>query len=652
MIIGEWKKIIRNKIFLMISCIILAINALTIFYLCDVKDKAYVEYLNEKQEIYLNEYDSFISGFEDRADSLKNAYGGNASNYYKRNADKMLKDYADFSDVEIDSTFNVGFYEYANYNYGIWFIMAFGFILYNFVFLKDKKTGMMFILRASKNGREKLIRCKWLCYILLTVVFTVLQELITILCINAIYTFGNTGASIQSLFTLRDCVFHFTINEGLIFTLGWRLLIAVTIASLLFLVGMVPTIIIIALQFVIYLVLDVNSRYANLFCLNTYSSWDINKLFGEYYNFNFFEYPISKLVIVSITFCLIIILSVTLGAHFMSVRYRYKLRLYGEKIVNYIRSLFSKLLHIRNLFINEIYKVFFAQKKGLLIIIYCVIVITSIKAYLPENKYQTYYEATYHMYISNIEGEVDETAKKYINDEIEYLNSLEDILASRENGEVDEITLMQVQSEYDGRKEAFDRLMEQYNLLENKNEKVYFIDELNFKKLITKYDRDIVLFFLSALLLIINISAIFASRKERNIYSLVYSTKNGRKVLSRNKYILSFSVVIIIFAIYQIPTILGYKSTLGNSAYLQKLENIYDPSINCSLSIFMLGILLLLVRLFLIILISSTTIIAARKTNDEFITTTAMSVVLVIGCLIMYFCKLNITGIIVNIIGG
>lgn len=110
--------------------------------------------------------------------------------------------------------------------------------------------------------------------------------------------------------------------------------------------------------------------------------------------------------------------------------------------------------------------------------------------------------------------------------------------------------------------------------------------------------------------------------------------------------------MIIIFAIYQIPTILGYKSALGNSAYLQKLENIYDPSIKCSLSILMLGILLLLVRLFLIILISSTTIIAARKTNDEFITTIAMSVVLVIVCLIMYFCKLNITGIIVNIIGG
>ena len=44
--------------------------------------------------------------------------------------------------------------------------------------------------------------------------------------------------------------------------------------------------------------------------------------------------------------------------------------------------------------------------------------------YIPKNIYQTAYEATYHMYLANIGGKVDDNTEEYITVERKYLETL------------------------------------------------------------------------------------------------------------------------------------------------------------------------------------------------------------------------------------
>lgn len=660
MITGEFKKIFRNKTFLVITIITALINILTILYCSEMKDKRYIEYKNTTQQEYSANYDIFINELNKRGELLLQAHKSEASDFYKRNIKKTQKDYSKLSNIIIDNSYNIGMEEYAEYTYGIFFCILFSFISLEFIYFAEKKNRMIFILRSTKKGRKQMIISKWFVYISNVFAFSIIQEIITLLCFHGIYSLGNLNASVQSLSLFRDCTLHITMFEGVILVILNRIIISLLVGSIIFFFGIVIcntitsiafTIALLVIQYFFYITISIDSSLDKLCCLNIFYLWDIRKFIGVYHNINFFNYPFEKNISMHFLAVVIIMATILIGPIIFSKRYQIVNKKFEIKILKLLRILISKILHIKSLFFNELYKLLFLQKKWIILLIFILLVSSSINSYIPENTYQTAYDAVYHMYLSNIEGKSDNNSKKFICDEQNYINNLEKKIEDAVNSEND-TEYMQLEAEYSSRKEAFDRLIAQYDKFKNNDNDAYFIDEFNFKSIIQRYDRDVILFMISGIILVILISGLFASDKENRILTLSFSTKNGREKLFRTKLFTSAFILLLIFTFIELPMINGYKNTIKFDCLYQKLSYIYDPDINSSVTILGLLVMLIVVRFILYLIIGTMTIGIALKTRNEFMTSVVVCTIVIIACLVFYFLKTNLTWTIIHVIGG
>lgn len=101
----------------------LLVEIMTIIYCLGEKNAEYVDYRNSLQKEYIETYDIFINGIDERAQTLLSSLGNDNDVYYKRNVDKMVSDYERLSGVQIDQIYNWGVEKYADYTYGIFFCM-------------------------------------------------------------------------------------------------------------------------------------------------------------------------------------------------------------------------------------------------------------------------------------------------------------------------------------------------------------------------------------------------------------------------------------------------------------------------------------------------------------------------------------------------
>lgn len=660
MSISELKKILRNNVFRVMFVAIALANILTILYCSEKKEEVYVQYLNESQQQYVESYEVFIGELDERGELLLQARGENNSEFYKRNIQKTRKDYSGLKEINLDNQYNEGMEEYAKYSFGIFFSILFAFVTLEFLYFFEKRNGMIQILRSTKNGRRRMIRSKWIVYTGLVVVFAFVQEIITVLCYHAIYSLGNLECPVQSLSVFRDCSLNLTMWDALLLMIGNRVFLALTASAVIFFFGIIITDIVTAvgiagmvftIQYVFYKGGSINSSLDKLCCINLFYAWDMNKFIGEYHNINLFGYPIGKNVSMAGVCLAFLIFAGILGPAVFSVRYQNGNKRFQNKIGRLIRRLFSKFLQFRNLFVNECYKLFFLQKKWIIVAFFLFVGIKANKIYLPVNYYQTAYESAYHMYIANTEGEICQDTRDFIKSEQAYILMLEEMMKDAiEEGDEAKYLLLSV--EYKSKNEAFKRFMEQYEKIAEAGEKTYVVDELDYNKLISRYQKDVMLFMISALCFIIYISGIFASAQENKIYQLTHSTRNGREKIYVNKIMVGIFLLVFTFAVIQIPTVNGYVKILKPECFHQRLSYLYEPYINSSMTILGLLILVLLIRFLLYLTIGVLTVIMAGKTKNEFMTTVFLSTIVIIGCLVFYFLKMNLTLMLIQIIGG
>lgn len=102
------KKVVRNKKFIVVVSIMLLVEIMTIIYCLGEKNAEYVDYRNSLQKEYIETYDIFINGIDERAQTLLSSLGNDNDVYYKRNVDKMVSDYERLSGVQIDQIYNWG----------------------------------------------------------------------------------------------------------------------------------------------------------------------------------------------------------------------------------------------------------------------------------------------------------------------------------------------------------------------------------------------------------------------------------------------------------------------------------------------------------------------------------------------------------------
>jgi hypothetical protein len=659
MIIGEIRKVFRNKVFLVMLAAIMLANIVSILYCARIQEESYYEYMQDQQLQYIETYKLYIDEMGSRGTELLAALDGGDSAFMKRNVEKTERDYSGLSDLEPDTEYHAGVEEYAGYTYGIFFCIIFAFVCLEYLYLFEKRSGSIHILRSAKKGRWQMILSKWFVFLLLLFFFTLLQEVITVCLYGQIYSLGNLSGPIQSLSIFRDCPNAYSMLVGIIVTILNRIIISLGIGSIIFFFGIVSKsvilafvipCVILAMQYIFSITISVNSSYDKLCCINFFHSWNMKNYLGIYHNLNIGGVPIEKNTAVLWITIVIIICAVGIGTIIFSICYQEGYKKHEFRLLAILRRQLSKILHIKSIGINEFYKLLFQQKKWILIVLFAGMVINSMDQYIPRNIYQTAYEATYHMYLSNIQGKVDEESEQFIRDEQEYVDTLEqklqEAIRSGDSGQQ-----MQLSIELEGRRKAFDRLMAQYNkLLEQPDTDKYFIDELNLSTIMNKYDRDVLLFMMSVVILILMVSGLYASEKENKISNLIYATRNGRKKLLKSKLRCSMFLIVIIFIFAQLPGWIGYGHIFKMECLKQRLYMLYQPEINSTLTLAGMLVLIYLLKLMLYVIIVLLTILMARKTKNEFITSVFMSTVIIVASLVVYFLKTNITLIFISIL--
>ena len=73
MFIGEIRKILRNKMFLVVAAVLLLIDIMTIIYCLGEKNEAYIAYRNQEQGQYVETYADFIGEMDERGTALLSA---------------------------------------------------------------------------------------------------------------------------------------------------------------------------------------------------------------------------------------------------------------------------------------------------------------------------------------------------------------------------------------------------------------------------------------------------------------------------------------------------------------------------------------------------------------------------------------------------
>lgn len=656
---GELKKITRNKVFLVAAAAILAANLITVLYCSEIKSESYYEYRQEEQQQYIESYRGFVDEIGSRSREILAALDADGSEFIKRNVEKTVRDYSGLGNVEPDAEYHAGVEEYAGYTYGIFFCILFSFACLEFIYFSEKRTAMIHILRTTKKGRMWMVLSKWLACLLLTALFCILQEAATVWLYGQLYPMGSLGSPVQSLRIFRDCPEAFRMAQGIAANIANRVMVSVAAGSILFFFGTVlnsagrallASFVILALQYIFSITISVDSMYDKLCCINLFHSWDMKNYIGVYHNLNIFGVPVEKNTVVlamdiAMTACM-----VAAGSVIFSVRYQAGCRKWEWKIFHMLRRLLSKLLHIRSLFVNELYKLLFQQKKWVLVAVFVAVSVGSLSQYLPNDMYQTAEETYYHMYLSHIKGKLDDKAERFISEEEENIRTLKQQLQEAgESGDSTAYILLDAQMQ--GREEAFGRLTAQYGkLCGSQGAGRYFVDELDLKKLLGRYDKDVLIFMISAIALVLLVSGLFAYEKENKIASLIYSTRNGRRELLRCKWGCAVFLTAFVFLLTSLPSWNGYRHILDAECMGLKLNLLYDPAMGSGMTLAGMIAIIYLLKLIAYAGIAQAAALIARKTKDEFMTSVFVSVMVIIVCLVMYFLKTSISLIVVSIL--
>lgn len=647
MVRGEIRKIIREKMFIVIFAIIMIVDIMTIIYCLGEKDEAYIEYRNDEQSQYIQTYETFIDEMNERGEILISALDDKKSAFYKRNIDKMVSDYQKLSDIVIDDKLNWDMEKYADFTYGIFFCIVFAFVCMEYIYTSERKSGMINILRASKNGRRKMILSKWIAFIILIVIFTLLQEIIVVALDAVMYSMGNMSSSVQSLQIFRDCPYRLSMYETLAFSIVDHIVVAVAVGCVIFFFGITINSRLLEILFPIcFLIFEFFN--SNDFPINVFYLWDMKKVIGIYGNLNVFGVPLDKnrmaFIVIPVSVCLLIIIGVSI----FGIKYVAEIKAYFQKIRQAVRWCLSRLLHLENMYINEWYKLLILQRKWIMILFLCVGIACSYKTFLPDSTYQSAYEAIYHMYLSNIHGKIDDEAENYIEKEKQYIQSVENQIEAAKEASENSVAL-EVESELENRKKAFERLSLQYDKANAKNGDNYLIDEINLKSIIKKYRSDILIFMGSSIVFVMFISGLYGAKDENRTKLLVQTAKNGGEHLAKVKIRCSIVCGAIIYVISIIPSIYGYSHILKIDELKLKLNGLYDPQIEWGITLFTFLALVYIIRGIIYLLLGGLTTIMARKSKNEFVVSIFVSMIILIISMIFYFSKSNIAMILINI---
>lgn len=486
------------------------------------------------------------------------------------------------SSVELEVEYTRGWNEYFAYDTVNIFIFAMLIMLGSLIFVQEKQSGFIPIMRTAKNGRARTAVAKLITVMLLTVCFVLLFTLSTFAVYGLRLGFSSTENVIQALDSFTFSPYRITVGEYFLITLGVKLLtfvlfsMAVTALSAIFYNYILIYIIglgLFGVNFLLYTLsyIDANSVFKNL---NLVATSSVNSLFTRYRAMGVFGNVVGFVSAMLIGFSILTIVC-AVAAVMIYVRGADSVRAVRIELLDRLAAfcmtelarLKNRLSHIsarkksrtrsysNSLILAECFKTLISSK-----FIIIVLLILGVKVWYSYNVNQpsnSYSDSVYKEYMTRLEGELTDEKLDYIAAEREMIDATlskeREMQTAYINNEISFDEYREYLSDYNyaySRSRLLETIERHAEYLVQKEAETdvrgWFIYDTGWQKM---YSEDADLFLYAAILLLLtgSFAAEYVSKSSSGCFAqLLRSTKNGRHKTFYAKLISSGMISVIL----------------------------------------------------------------------------------------------------------
>lgn len=683
----ECMKLMRRKVFLVLTLGLLVGNALLIYIREYTQERYHVVYERRsqyeqflagddsvagadvyaaeeaKQETYIESYPQFLSGMKQRVEMQKKLEIYEADSYASRNLEKSYEDYQGLSGIRLEKGNNYGIEVYSGYHMGIFFVFCFLLISVYYMVYEERGKGLFLLTKGTKNGHAVFVARKGLVLCMVCGIYTLAQELITIALFAYWYGFGNLQRSIQSVPQFRNCPYRINIWMAVVGQTGIRILVAVVLTAVVYLIGICIRNEVLALVLsagilgLLYISSTVFSLYGSVNgvrCINPFFVWSIDNTFGTYLNLNLFGFPVGKNVAAAAMGLAVVVIACIVGAYVFhrSCQIRSKSRL--EKFLYYIRKKTAWRWQHTSLFRFELSKLMIGQKRIIVLLLLGMWCVYSVWSVHTVHFYPTAELMSYHNFMKNIHGRITDESLAYVETQITNIDELYNQIEVAMQGDTEKNApyIMNLQHELQIKEDAVRRLQNQRdNLFAQKGSiyDKYFVDEVAYNDIWQDVTGELVRWFVCAGSIMFLLCGIFAFDEKKGISPLLSATVNGRRMLERQQKRAGWFGACMLIALTEIPILYEYWHIDGFSCLQHRLSDFWMLSMSGS---FTIGAFIAVTMFFQIISLLFVTYAGMKLAL--FVKNEIVSCVIGIGILgcaffILYITQKDFTGLILSI---
>lgn len=647
----ELYKLYKNKLFLIITVLLLGANLLYAY----VYGKNVAEY--QEPEGYETSYASFVQEMSQRADKMKTSnLFDDTDSYVYRNLQKTCKDYEKLGQISVKKDNNQGIWMHISYQGSMVFTMMFlGILIYQLIFIEREKN-LFLLVKVGRCGRMHTAVGKIMVIILCAALYEMIQSGLEIMYFGYFYGYGDVTRSIQSCSIFRNCTDKLNVAEYLGAGMGARIAVAVFAGIFLYACGMIKksgisTLVVagvfLAEQLWCYLRIDVSSKGNWLKCINIFYYWNPKHVWGEYVNLNFCGYPLSRNLCVSVVAAFLAIIMAVIGS--LAFVYGYQLRQESavEILIQRLRKKIGCHPKTTKLIYYELYKVLAQQKKIIVIFALVLFFVGEMKAATAEEYYNDPAIASYHSYMQELQGKINQDTLNYIEEKEIYFEKISEELLSLEHVTSGAAYLrkMELMNDLEMNEQGFYLVQNQVEWLKEQGGNIadkYLIDEKAYLELWEDVKTDILLWFIGSLGALFLVSGVFTADKEKKMEELLCATKNGGRTLNLTKYISGFILSVLVFLLIQFPQIYCYYKIDGFQASAQMLQDMMCLGSGSRLSVRMFVGIVFLVKFFVYMLVSLLIMKISKRIGKEIVTDIILVGIICAIAVLFYYLQLDI----------
>ncbi len=592
----------------------------------------------EQEQIFINEiYNEQVkvSGYDDYLEGIKKDKGKlegisifnnqDESNFSTRNIKKSANDYSELNSSNIKfipSKTIVSTIE----NIGTDILL----ILITFLFIgnlitEEKEKKLFYVTRSTKYGVVHSIFAKIIALFIHCIIFSILLFSINYLFFGIFGGFNNLGIKLQSLAPYMESNFNGSILEYLIISILTKGIVVFGIGTIITAICIISDSMILpymlgisflGISWLFYKIIPAVSNLNIIKHLNIFGILKTENLYGSYLNFNFFEYPISR-----ITFSWIMIVGLLGLGIFLCVKFFLK-----GKSLELKRSTKNFILKFKphtSLFKHELYKILITNKGIIIILIFSLLICYNElqRRYSPSLQEQYYQNI-----MLKLEGKPTEEKTQLIKAEksrfdeaFSKISEIDEQIAKGEindtTGEAMKVKWYSITAFYP----TFEKVLEQDKYVKENNGN--YIYDTGYLYLFGVMDdgilNDFILLTLSIIFMFCNVMAIEYQNKAVNI---LQATNKGKKAIIKTKVKATIIIVLLLCILPFVCRFISVSSTFPIDGFLLSAK---DISIYHNLPSGILVIGLILLKIFsqvfsgIIMAILILTISAWKKNNVQ-----------------------------------